>query len=57
MCQERNWPHLYIGFMNKHSAKLRYKEQFNSLELLLPGRGWVRLEDTDWSSIGFDVET
>lgn len=46
MCLERGWPYLYIGFMNKQSAKLRYKEQFTALEVLLPYRGWVPYEET-----------
>lgn len=46
MCEEREWPHLYIGFMNMQSKKLRYKEQFSGLEVLVPETGWTPLEDS-----------
>jgi len=46
MCQERGWPYLYIGFMNMDSKKLRYKEQFSGLEILLPETGWTRFEES-----------
>ena len=45
MCRQRGWSHLYIGFMNRRSPKLRYKEQFNALELLLPDHGWTPFEE------------
>ena len=47
MCQVRNWPYLYIGFMNVHSKKLLYKEQFNALEVLLPEKGWTPFETSE----------
>lgn len=46
MCRERSFPYLYIGFMNMQSKKLRYKEQFTGLEILLPQEGWVPFEDS-----------
>lgn len=46
MCRERSFPYLYIGFMNMQSKKLRYKEQFTGLEILLPEEGWVPFEDS-----------
>ena len=46
MCQERGWPYLYIGFINMKSPKLRYKEQFSGLEVLVPRTGWTPFEET-----------
>lgn len=46
MCQERDWPYLYIGFLNMSSQKLRYKVQFSGLEVLLPRTGWTPFEET-----------
>lgn len=46
MCAQRDWPHLYIGFMNTLAKKLRYKEQFTGLEILLPETGWTPFEET-----------
>jgi len=46
MCRERGWSHLYIGFLNMQSKKLRYKEQFSGLEVLVPDRGWVPFQET-----------
>ena len=46
MCRERGWSHLYIGFLNMKAKKLRYKEQFSGLEVLMPERGWVPFEET-----------
>lgn len=51
MCLERGWSHLYIGFMNMNSKKLRYKEQFSGLEVLLPKTGWTPFEKSALSSI------
>ena len=45
-CRNKGWSHLYIGFLNKESKKLRYKEQFNALEVLLPDTGWTPFEET-----------
>lgn len=49
MCRERGWPHLYIGFINMQSKKLRYKEQFSGLEVLVPKSGWTPFEQTPLS--------
>ena len=46
MCRERGWSHLYIGFLNMQAKKLRYKEQFSGLEVLVPEHGWVPFEST-----------
>lgn len=46
MCRERGWTHLYIGFMNMKSKKLRYKEQFTGIEVLVPETGWTPLEES-----------
>lgn len=51
LCRQRSWPHLYIGFLNMKSRKLRYKEQFSGLEVLLPGTGWTRFEETELSRV------
>ena len=56
-CQERGWSHLYIGFMNRESKKLRYKEQFNAMELLLPGSGWTPYQSCDEPSGGLSSES
>lgn len=49
MCREQNWPYLYIGFMNMKSKKLRYKEQFTGLEVLVPNTGWTPFEESPLS--------
>jgi leucyl-tRNA---protein transferase len=50
MCQDRQWPYLYIGFMNMESKKLRYKEQFGGLEVLVANTGWTPLDDSPLAS-------
>jgi arginine-tRNA-protein transferase len=46
MCRERGFSHLYIGFMNMQSKKLRYKEQFTGLEVLVAEQGWTPFEES-----------
>lgn len=40
-CQQMGYPYLYIGFLNLESPALKYKAQFQQLEVLQPQVGWV----------------
>jgi arginine-tRNA-protein transferase len=40
-CRQLSLPYLYIGFLNEQACALSYKAQFEQLEVLRPGKGWV----------------